>query len=154
MLEEDVVIRNVPDFLGVSIFDGVEAPVACDAATDAADPVLEAGVSCPFRPGVTCVVVAAPADEVEESMEEAMVLEEPVVSWLDCVSKLDPVEDPDTGPVVELDTRELETRVVDGAAELDGANWPLVDVEDAEEEGEAEEDEATAAAFDAKPEHR
>jgi hypothetical protein len=32
------------------------------------------------------------------------------------------VEDPDTGPVVELDTRELETRVVDGAAELDGAN--------------------------------
>jgi hypothetical protein len=79
VLEKDPVIRNVPDCLVVSVLEGAGAAVDCDAATDAADPVLEAGVSCPFRPAVTCELVAAPAEEVEEPVGEVTVLEESVV---------------------------------------------------------------------------
>jgi hypothetical protein len=154
MPEKDPVVRSVPEFLAVSVAEGAGDAADCDAATDAADPVLEAGVSCPFRPGVTCEVVAASAEEVEEPVGEATVLEEPVVPWLDCVSKLDSVEDPDVGPV-GVDTRELGAKVEEGAVELDGVNWPLDDVKD--EEGEEEEEEedgaTTAAAFAAKPRH-
>jgi hypothetical protein len=120
MLEEEVISLSAPEFLGVSVLAEAGAAV-CDTATDAADPVLVTGVSCPFNPGETCEVAAAPAVDVVEPVGEATVLEEPVGPSLDSVSKVDvPVEDPDVGPVVELDTRELETRVEEGVVELDG----------------------------------
>jgi hypothetical protein len=122
MLEEEV-FRNELESEEVPVLVEAGAAEVGDATTDAADPVLEAGVSCPFNPGVTCEVTAAPAEDVVEPVGTATVLDDPVEPTLDCVSKVDDaVEDPDIGPVVEVDTRELETRAAEDVVELVGAN--------------------------------
>ena len=108
---EAAVVRNASEVAEVVVLAGAVDAEAGDGASDAANPVLVAGVSCPFNPGDAGEVAAVSVDAVVEPVGKATVLEDPVEASLDCVSKVDgAVDNVDVGPVVEVDTRELEAR--------------------------------------------